>query len=682
MGTVLDRGDEKRVYSVMGVAMGRPDGIEVVRSLTKDTPTTRVLKATTVQVFLAALVVALLVASFLSPFNSSNTVQYSLWSFTLLSGFAIIPLRRRAFSAEFILRRPHWVQFLMHSTVFVYWGYHYSEVLRQVPFILAQVAMAYILDILLSWWRRGRWVAGLGPIPVIGSINLFLWFRPEFWHWQVVMVLIAMGSKPFLRWTRDGKSTHIFNPSAIALGFVSLCVLILGGDATKSMTWGVDIATTLNRPEHIYVCLFAVGVVVQYLFKTTLTTASAALALWGFCFLWALDPLGAATSLDGVLVSSFGIAPSNGLIFRQTYIPIAVFLGMNLLITDPSTSPYSKSGRILFGMSYGLAVVLLWWWLESIGQPTFYDKLLQVPVLNLLVPVFDRIGRRLEAVWSRETLLGHNVLHLGVWTSAFTLMLPTLKPQGFAEAHQALMTRVLGEDVVDTTAYTAKRTLNRAQQSLITGYKFLDGHDGTPQSVRQASVAFNDSCETANSQFSGEACYRLGELYLDGRLDPSGAEQPNLQAATSQFKKACDLEYGPACGHLGTMHMAGDGVPKDPREGSRLLKRGCDLGVEAACTLVGRADAPDSEDAACDRGNAQACYRLAGAAFNAQNFTQAAFYAEKACLGGLSEMCGNAGGLYLEGKGVPRDVARAKGFFQKACNGGIQRACEFVRSLP
>ena len=44
--------------------------------------------------------------------------------------------------------------------------------------------------------------------------------------------------------------------------------------------------------------------------------------------------------------------------FFDSYIPIAVFLGMHLLFTDPSTSPRTELGRIMFGVLYGLSVVV------------------------------------------------------------------------------------------------------------------------------------------------------------------------------------------------------------------------------------------------------------------------------------------------------------------------------------
>ena len=102
------------------------------------------------------------------------------------------------------------------------------------------------------------------------------------------------------------------------------------------------------------------------------------------------DPVGSAIDLR-VRCSIFAF--TGIYFFYDSYIPIAVFLGMHLLFTDPSTSPRTELGRIIFGVLYGLSTVLLYQMLGSLGMPTFYDKLLQVPLLNLSIQGIDRIAR-------------------------------------------------------------------------------------------------------------------------------------------------------------------------------------------------------------------------------------------------------------------------------------------------
>ena len=133
----------------------------------------------------------------------------------------------------------------------------------------------------------------------------------------------------------------------------------------SDVTWGKEIAITQFYPPHIYLILFLIGLPGQFFFGVTSMTMSAVVAtyLFGLAYL----------ALTGTYF------------FYDSYIPIAVFLGMHLLFTDPSTSPRTELGRIMFGALYGLSTVALFGLLGALGLPTFYDKLLQVPILNLSI---------------------------------------------------------------------------------------------------------------------------------------------------------------------------------------------------------------------------------------------------------------------------------------------------------
>src|SRR5678815_2612882 len=86
----------------------------------------------------------------------------------------------------------------------------------------------------------------------------------------------ALG-KEFLRWNRDGKNTHIFNPSAFGLTVASIALILTG--ATKDYTWARELASTIERPPHIYLWIFLAGLVVQYFFAVTLMTFAATAVL-------------------------------------------------------------------------------------------------------------------------------------------------------------------------------------------------------------------------------------------------------------------------------------------------------------------------------------------------------------------------------------------------------------------
>src|SRR5690606_1366602 len=132
-------------------------------------------------------------------------------------------------------RSQHYIQALCQGAVFVYWGQFWAPVYDFAPLIVAQLAFAYAFDILLSWSRRQPAVLGFGPFPIVFSINLFLWFRDEWFGLQFLMVAVGYLAKTFIRWERGGRLVHVFNPSAFTLGAFSLGLLLTG---TTGISWG------------------------------------------------------------------------------------------------------------------------------------------------------------------------------------------------------------------------------------------------------------------------------------------------------------------------------------------------------------------------------------------------------------------------------------------------------------
>ena len=177
-----------------------------------------------------------------------------LWSRARASG--------RRLEALTVIRKPHYVQLIVQIFVYAYWGWYWREVYAFAPLIVAQILFAYAFDGLLSWSRRDIWQFGFGPFPIILSTNLFLWFRPEWFYLQFVMVAVGFLGKEFITWEKGGRRAHIFNPSALTL-FVFSIILLMSG--STDISWGLEIATTLVYPEHIYLEIFLLGLVVQFL---------------------------------------------------------------------------------------------------------------------------------------------------------------------------------------------------------------------------------------------------------------------------------------------------------------------------------------------------------------------------------------------------------------------------------
>src|ERR1700722_11206006 len=278
--------------------------------------------------------------------------------------------RGRTLEIQVVLRKQHWIQACSQGAVLVYWGFYWREVYHSAPLILAQVLFAYTFDMLLTWSRRETYVLGFAPVPVVFSINLFLWFKPDWFYLQFAMVGLGLAAKELIRWNREGRRVHIFNPSSFPLAVVSL---ILIATHSSDLTWGKNIASTQFFPPQMYLMLFLIGLPGQFFFGVTSMTMSAVVSAYLFGRVY--------FALTGVYF------------FYDSYIPIAVFLGMHLLFNDPSTSPRTELGRIIYGAMYGLSTVALYWVLGSAGMPTFYDKLLQVPLLNLSVKAIDRAAR-------------------------------------------------------------------------------------------------------------------------------------------------------------------------------------------------------------------------------------------------------------------------------------------------
>ncbi len=223
----------------------------------------------------------------------------------------------------------------------------------------------------LSWSRGKVWQLGFGQFPVVLSINFFLWFRDEYFYLQLLLIALTYLTKEFVTWERGGRRTHIFNPSAISLALLS--ILLLSTDSV-GLTNGIELTMSFSLPPSFFEVIFLLGLVTQFLFRTTLVTFGSAAAL---CILYSLSQVFLGTT------------------FNPTPIDIVVFLGLTFLVTDPSTSPKTETGKFLFGMTYGTGILITFIFLQYHRQPAHFDKILVVPIVNLLVKFFDSCAHRL-----------------------------------------------------------------------------------------------------------------------------------------------------------------------------------------------------------------------------------------------------------------------------------------------
>ena len=365
------------------------------------------------------LIVGLAALALMPRIQTNDTL---IWSFVAAAVFLGLWLafllsrgqsERDTYSFEIALRPQHYIQACVQFSVYAYWGYHWElipgsgirPVYDHALLMLGQIIFAYAFGILLSWSRHQKYILGFGPIPIIFSVNLFLWFRDDWFYMQFLMIALGFMGKEYIRWNREGRSMHIFNPSAFALGLFSLVLIMTN---TTHLTWGQEIASTLTLAPNIYTFLFLIGLVVMYFFSITLVAGMAAISLFAL----------------STLYSSFAGVPY----FLDSEIPAAVFLGLHLLVTDPSTSPRTALGKLIFGVFYGCGVFVLYTLLGALGAPTFYDKLLCVPILNLSVIAIDKIVRSVQSenvlnVWKQNWMSGRaNLAHMLAWVVIFGSM--------------------------------------------------------------------------------------------------------------------------------------------------------------------------------------------------------------------------------------------------------------------
>ncbi len=491
---------------------------------------------------------ALFLLSFTSRVQSNDVLIYSFWASCLAllawQGWLLKHCATQKTEKSFIvaLKPQHYIQAMVHLSVYIYWGMNWQPVQDHAVLLIAQIMFAYSFDILLSWTRRESYQLGFGPFPIIFSTNLFLWFMDDWFYLQFIMVAIGFLGKEFVRWNRDGRFVHIFNPSAFTLGLFSLVLITTN---TTDLTWGPQIASTLSLAPNMYTYLFLGGLVVMYFFSITLVAASAAMVMFALSALY--------FSIAGVPY------------FLDSDVPIAVFLGLHLLVTDPSTSPRTPTGRLVFGILYGIGVFVLYTVLDMLGSPTFYDKLLCVPLLNLSVQWIDRMvaplrNNALLENWGLGVTPSKkaNLVHMSIWIGFFIVI--------------SLLGKTDSRHVGDSLPFWAQAC-----------------EEGRANACERLILLESTYC----NDNSGWACNAIGAEYFYGNNVPQDTER-----ALAYFSRACDLRFQAACLNFLDpsqislanprafdfrllLREAGQnllGMPED-----QLYQRACEHGWEFAC---------------------------------------------------------------------------------------------------
>ena len=284
-------------------------------------------------------------------------------SFVLVVAAALCVYRRERVLWD--LRIPHLLPAFIQVVLFAYWSLYWPVVRIQMPVILLQIVLAFALDAALSFGRFGSWRIGASPLPIVLSINLFVWFGP---YGMILSILVAFLSKTFVR--RKGR--HILNPSATGLTVTGLVSYIVPRFTSVS-----GLFHTMNLPPNMGELVLLLALLPQLRAR--------------------IVPLSIAT----VLVMQN----------RYTNLPPPLLLAIALLATDPATTPETDIGKMLFGLFYGFGFVFASWFLRRNGQIDDFAKVMPIPLANALVPVFDAVGRSTVAGAKR---VGRA---LGQWTA-------------------------------------------------------------------------------------------------------------------------------------------------------------------------------------------------------------------------------------------------------------------------
>ncbi len=333
----------------------------------------------------------------------------------LLGGLALLLLasvvvrgRGAVYEASFHFKLTHLLPALLQVVLYGYWSLYWAGVGDYLPLLAMHVVFAVLLDALLGLGLRRSWRVTFGPLPIVLSTGLFVWFVGAGAWVGFLAISVALVSKHALHW----RGRHVFNPSALGISVVG--VLSLLWPQTFPYT---DIASELNLPPNMTEVVLIVALVVQLRLPIVLVSLSSFAALWSLHWFGWID------------------------ILQPTW--PAVFLALTLLATDPSTSPRTAVGRVLFGVLVGLGFGVTGELLIARGHSDFFAKVFPVVLANPLAHLLDRLAEALPGRLFVPLAPRLNLAHVAVWIALVTASLATGAKAGAFEAalHARYQTR-------------------------------------------------------------------------------------------------------------------------------------------------------------------------------------------------------------------------------------------------
>lgn len=284
---------------------------------------------------------------------------------------------------------------------------------------------------------------------------------------------------------------------------------------------------------------------------------------------------------------------------------------------------------------------LLYLLLERAGVPRFYDKLLFIPLLNLLVPLIDRYARTSKLAhvepfaWIGS--LGRrrqNLLFMGLWMATFAAKYATHvvgpdhpgKSTDFWRSacdagHRNGCVNLRAIDQFNCAAGHASACLDLAGTVGAAGFP--------PAPPQLKALAFGRACDLADQ--NGCRLFR-DEVASD---------------ADAGLRARCEAREAQSCYLLGTASLLGLGIGASKEQAAAFFERACDLRSASGC------------------GNLAEIYHFGVG--RPRSMPNALVQYDKACALGNASACVRLGEVLSGSDGVPRDEDRARALFDRAC---------------
>ena len=114
--------------------------------------------------------------------------------------------------APAVIKFTHALPAILQLVLFAYWSLYWPMVFAHLPVLCVQLFIAYAFDLLLAWSARRPYSPNLGPVPIVLSANLFVWFHPGDLLLYALVIAVALASKG---WRVDQEDAH--DPGKVVL---------------------------------------------------------------------------------------------------------------------------------------------------------------------------------------------------------------------------------------------------------------------------------------------------------------------------------------------------------------------------------------------------------------------------------------------------------------------------------